>query len=203
MILFLQYILFFQEGSFSVSGGIKLILEKVACKVGFQKPLVLYEYEHDKGYRASVQLTPLESLGTPNSVVHCVPGELRATEREVANSAMYNTIEVLACKFGLAIIDPSSAMLSDLGCLERAITGELRLIPECACWFQKFSWDALHEIQDLDVKYNGTISERDTYIRGVLLAMCYDIAQHMDSFANNLINTAKDNYRYLPFHLTN
>ena len=53
--------------------------------------------------------------------------------------------------------------------------------------FKKISRDALHEIYELAVKYDGTISERDKYIRGVLLAMSYDIAHHMNSFADNLI----------------
>jgi hypothetical protein len=92
-------------------------------------------------------------------------------------------------------------MLGDLGQLKQAIKAELHLIPQGACWFQKFARDALHEIHVLAAKYDGTISERDTYISGVLIAMSYDIAQHMDSFADNHINTAIENYRYLPFHV--
>ena len=61
------------------------------------------------------------------------------------------------------------------------------LSPKSVCWFQKFSRDALHEIHELAAKYDGIISERDKYIRGVLLAMSYDIAHHMNSFADNLI----------------
>ena len=75
------------------------------------------------------------------------------------------------------------------------------LSPKSVCWFQKFSRDSLHEIYELAVKYDGTISERDKYIRGVLLAMSYDIAHHMNSFADNLINIARDKYRYLPLHV--
>ena len=73
--------------------------------------------------------------------------------------------------------------------------------PQSACWFQKISRDALHEIHELAVKYDGTISERDKYIRGVLLAMSYDIAHHMNSFADNLIKIARVKYRYLPLHV--
>ena len=61
----------------------------------FQKPLYWpkFEYEHDKGYRGSVQLTPLESLGTSNLLAHCVQRNLRSNEFEDANSVMYNTID--------------------------------------------------------------------------------------------------------------
>ena len=48
------------------------------------------------------------------------------------------------------------------------------LSPKSVCWFQKFSRDALHEIHELAAKYDGIISERDKYIRGVLLAMSFD-----------------------------
>jgi len=114
---------------------------------------------------------------------------------------MYNTIGLLSDKFGLEIIDSSSSMLADLGQLERAIKAEIHLIPRGVCWFQKFSRDALHEIHVLAAKYDGTICERDTYISGVLIAMSYDLAQHMDSFADNLIKNAIEKYRYLPFHV--
>ncbi|KAG2577922.1 hypothetical protein PVAP13_6NG156200 [Panicum virgatum] len=70
------------------------------------------------------------------------------------------------------------------------------LCSKSVCWFQKFSRDALHEIHELVAKYDGTISERDKYIRGVLLTMSYDIAHHMNSFADNLINIARDKYRW-------
>jgi len=70
------------------------------------------------------------------------------------------------------------------------------LSPKSVCWFQKISRDALHEIYELAVKYDGTISERDKYIRGVLLAMSYDIAHHMNSFADNLIRIARVKYRW-------
>ena len=75
------------------------------------------------------------------------------------------------------------------------------LSPKSVCWFRNFSRDALHEIYELAVKYDGTISERDKYIRGVLLAMSYDIAHHMNSFADNLIKIARVKYRYLPLHV--
>jgi len=34
------------------------------------------------------------------------------------------------------------------------------LSPKSVCWFQKFSRDSLHEIYELAVKYDGTISEK-------------------------------------------
>lgn len=91
-----------------------MISEEVACRTGFQKPLIQFEHEHDKGYRGSVQLTPLESSGTGNLVARCVEGNPRSNEFEAANGAMYNIIGLLADKFGSKIVDPSSA-LADLG----------------------------------------------------------------------------------------
>ena len=72
------------------------------------------------------------------------------------------------------------------------------LSPKSVCWFRNFSRDALHEIHKLAAKYNGTISERDKYIRGVLLAMSYDIAHHMNSFADNLIKLLETKQVFTP-----
>jgi len=42
----------------------------------------------------------------------------------------------------------------------------------------------------------GPSVKRDKYIKGVLLAMSYDIAHHMNSFADNLIKIARVKYRW-------
>jgi len=72
------------------------------------------------------------------------------------------------------------------------------LSPKSVCWFQKFSRDALHEIHELAAKYDGIISERDKYIRGVLLAMSFDPPHEF--ICRQSYKIARDN-RYLPLHV--
>ena len=78
------------------------------------------------------------------------------------------------------------------------VAGWVELYLPRVCWFQNFSRDALHEIYELAVKYDGTISERDKYIRGVLLAMSFDPPHEF--ICRQSYKIARDN-RYLPLHV--
>ena len=72
------------------------------------------------------------------------------------------------------IIDLSSSMLDHLGHLGWAIKAELHLIPRVRVGFRNFQGMLFMKL--LVAKHDGTVSERYTYIRSVLLAMSYDIA---------------------------
>lgn len=53
---------------------------------------------------------------------------------------------------------------------------------------------AMNDIHNLADKYDGSISEKDTEIKGVLISMCIDLARHLDA-VYQLINVTWKNCR--------
>jgi len=113
-------------GAVNINSGLKIVLDQVASKAGFQLPVLTVDHVIGGGYIGNVQLNPSECASISNYVACSnVQGKLVSEKFEAANSAMYQAIGFISDTYSLSILDPNFYVLSDLKKVEAAIKREL------------------------------------------------------------------------------
>ena len=146
-------------------------------------------------YIGNVQLNPSECASISNYVACSnVQGKLVSEKFEAANSAMYQAIGFISDTYSLSILDPNFYVLSDLKKVEAAIKRELHVLAQRSSTVERIAHCAINDVHSLATKYDGSISEKDAEIKGVLISMCIDLSRHLDA-VYQLIDVAWKNCR--------
>ena len=166
----------------NINGGLKIVIYKVASKAVFQLPVVTVDHVIGSGYIGNVQLNPSECASIPNYVACSnVQGKLVSEKFEAANSAMYQAIGFISDTYSLSILDPNFYVLSDLKKVEAAIKRELHALAQRSSTVEWIAHCAINDVHSLAAKYDGSISEKDAEINGVLISMCIDLSRHLNA----------------------
>ena len=84
--------------------------------------------------------------------------------------------------------------MSDLKKVEAAIKRELHALAQRSSTVERIAHCAINDVHSLAAKYDGSISEKDAEINGVLISMCIDLSRHLNA-VYQLIDVAWKNCR--------
>ena len=106
---------------------------------------------------------------------------------------MYQAIGFISDTYSLSILDPNFYVLSDLKKVEATIK-KRHVLAQRSSAVDRIAHCAINDVHSLAAKYDGSISEKNAEIKGVLISMCIDLSRHLNA-VYQLIDVAWKNCR--------